>query len=409
MTGFTLPKSRAEAIALDRADPLGAARAMFHVPDGTIYLVGHSLGPASAASLERVRAAAATEWANGLVGSWNAAGWIDLASRVGARIARLIGAKADEVLVCDSVSVNLFKLAAAALPLARTRSILVGADEFPTDQYVAEGLAGLTGADFTRFSADEVAASLASGGVLIRSAASYRTGEIADMAGFEMRARENGTVIIWDLSHATGIVPGDLNGAGARLAAGCTYKYLNGGPGAPAFVHVARDLADRLQTPLPGWLGHARPFAFEPGYEPAPGIARFAAGTPGILSLAALDGALDALEGISVASLAEKSRRLGDVCLAGADRIGLEAVVPADRSRRGGHVSFRHASGYPLVRALAARGVLADFREPDTIRFGLSPLFLSFADIWEAMDALAGVLANGEHERPEFKVRQKVT
>lgn len=404
-----MPKSRAEAITLDRADPLGAARAGFHLPQGTIYLVGHSLGPASAASLERVSAAATTEWADGLVGSWNTAGWIDLATRVGARIAPLVGAGADEVLVCDSVSVNLFKLAAAALPLARTRRILVGADEFPTDQYIAEGLAGIAGANFIRFAADDMAASMASGGVLIRSAVSYRTGEIADMAGFERRAQEHGTLIIWDLSHATGIVPVDLNGAGARLAVGCTYKYLNGGPGAPAFVHVARDLAGRLQTPLPGWLGHARPFAFEPGYEAASGIARFAAGTPGIISLAALDGALDAFEGLSVATLAEKSRRLGDVCLSRAEGIGLEAILPSDRARRGGHVSFRHAAGYPLVRALAARGVQADFREPDTIRFGLSPLFLSFADIWDAMDALADVLSNGEHEKPEFKVRHKVT
>lgn len=404
-----IPASRAEAEALDRADPLAARRSHFRIPEGITYLVGHSLGPATEAALARTRQVAEDEWARGLVRSWNSAGWIDLAARVGDRIAPLIGAPAGEVLVCDSVSVNLFKLAAAALPLAARRRIIVDDDDFPTDRYIAEGLAGLVGADCVMSPPERGVGAVAEGGVLIKSLVHFRSGMVVDMALYEREARRRGSLVVWDLSHAAGIVPVDLAANGARLAAGCTYKYLNGGPGAPAYVFANADIAPRLQTPLPGWLGHAEPFAFAAEYRPASGVGRFTVGTPGILSLAALDGALDAFEGIRPEDLAAKARALGGLCLARAAALGVETRSPSEAAHRGGHVSLAHPEGYAIVRALEERGILADFRTPDTIRFGLSPLFLGYREIWDAMDALGDILAKRAWDRPEFRIRAKVT
>ncbi|MEM1379988.1 MAG: hypothetical protein AAGH41_05100 [Pseudomonadota bacterium] len=404
----TPPITRDEAQVLDAADPLGRCRALFTLPEGVIYLVGHSLGPATFSSLKRVGEAAGTEWSKGLVGSWNSAGWIDMAARVGDKIAPLIGAEPGDVAVCDSVSVNLFKLAAAALPLARSRSICVEDDEFPTDQYVAEGLAQLSSTLFRRLPAGSAMAALSEGCVLIKSAVNYRSGEIANMRSFERQAQASGGVVIWDLSHATGVVPVHLGEVQARFAAGCTYKYMNGGPGAPSFIFVRRDAASAVRNPIPGWLGHAAPFAFSKDYQPADGVLRFIAGTPGILSLAALDGALDAFEDVTLTDALEKARVLGDLCLLCGAEAGLLPASP-DRSVRGGHVSLRHENGYAIVRALAAEGVMADFRTPDTIRFGLSPLFLSYTEVWEAMDRLATIMEERRWDQDHFKVQAKVT
>ncbi|MEL7480996.1 MAG: aminotransferase class V-fold PLP-dependent enzyme [Pseudomonadota bacterium] len=409
MTAEHLPKSRQEAIDRDRADPLSGRRDDFLGLDGTIYLVGHSLGVVSRQALDRLSQAANGDWAGDRVGAWNSAGWIDLNHRVGDRIAALIGAKAGEVLVADSVSINLFKLAAATLPLAHARRLMVETTEFPTDQYIAGGLSDLADVPVDRLEADAAFDALATGGVLIKSAVSYRTGEIADIAAFERKAASTGARIVWDLSHATGLVPLELREDGARFATGCTYKYLNGGPGAPAFLYVRDDVVDQLVTPLPGWLGHARPFAFEHDYTPADGIVRFAAGTPPILSLASLDGALDVFDGLDVSHLLEKSRSLGDLCLARAASLSLTADVPRDRAKRGGHVSLCHVEGYGIVRALKARGIETDFRAPDTVRMGFSPLFLRYVDVWDAMDALSDVLETKAYELPEFQTRETVT
>jgi kynureninase len=255
---FAPPHSRAACEALDRADPLSAARGQFALPDGVIYLDGHSLGPATHAALARVEQAARAEWADGLIRSWNTAGWIDLPRTVGAKLARLIGVTADDVIVTDSVSVNLFKLAAAALPLAKARTVIVEASEFPTDQYIAEGLARACGAEMVRVEADQGLAALRrTGGVLIRSIVNYRTSDILDVAASEVAARESGGLIVWDLSHATGVLDLKLAADWARLATGCTYKFLNGGPGAPAFVYAQAGLAERMQSPVSGWFGHA--------------------------------------------------------------------------------------------------------------------------------------------------------
>jgi len=405
---FQLPTSRAEAADLDRRDPLAAAARQFELPDGVIYLVGHSLGPPTRTAKAKLAGAQAA-WSYDLVSSWNSAGWIDLAERTGDRIAALIGAGKGEVIVTDNVSVNLFKLAAAVLPLARKYVLFVEEDEFPTDQYIVAGLGAVSSAEVRVLRPNETEAALSAGGVFIRSVVNYRSGEVADIAALEAEARRHGALIIWDLSHATGILDLTLGASGALLATGCTYKYLNGGPGSPAFVYAARSIAAKLNSPLPGWMGHAAPFAFDGSYMPKEGAARFASGTPPILSLAALDGALDAISGHAMQALREKAGGLGAIAIARAKALGLDVLSPEDDAKRGGHVSLRIADGYPVVQALAARGVLTDFRAPDTVRLGFSPLFLRYEQVWDAMDALADILATRSWDQPQFHARAKVT
>ena len=406
MTSFSQALSSAQA--LDRADSLADRRTLFSLPEGCLYLVGHSLGPPPISAMERI-AAAQKAWQEHLVRSWNSAGWIDLAERVGGRIAPLIGVDTDEVIIADSVSVNLFKLSTTALPLARRKLIMVEEDEFPTDQYIAEEMARQLGSEFERLAAGSAFDALKLGGVLIRSAVNYRSSEVADIKAFEAEADKHGTLIVWDLSHATGVMDLSLKSSGARLAAGCTYKYLNGGPGAPAFVYVERSLASRLASPLPGWMGHDSPFSFSPHYKPRTGTARFASGTPPILSLAALDGALDAFEDMPPAALCAKARSLGGIVIAQAEAAGLEVMSPRASARRGGHVSIRIKEGYPVVQAMAAKGIMADFRAPDTVRLGLSPLFLSHEDVARAMAHLGEILQSRSWDRPEYHARARVT
>lgn len=406
---YSIPTNRDAALALDAGDPLRDKAALFRLPEGVTYLDGHSLGPASEAVLATVQETATNAWAKGLIRSWNDAGWIDLPKTVGAKLARLIGAKASEVIVADSVSVNLYKLAAAALALCEAKRIIVEADEFPTDQYMAQGLCDLAGAEFVRVESGQGEAAMKDGGVLIKSVVNYRTAVVADMAAHEAAAKAGGGIVIWDLSHATGCVDLDLNAIGAKLATGCTYKYLNGGPGSPAFVYASDDISAQLNSPLSGWFGHAAPFAFDGDYVPAAGAARFAVGTPGVLSLSALDAALDVFDGVSVSALATKARALGDLCLWWADRLGLEPISPPIGAMRGGHVSLLHTEGYPIVQALIARGIIPDFRAPDAMRFGFSPLYVSFTDVWDAMTALEDILTTRSWDQPQFKVKAAVT
>lgn len=405
---MTPPTTRAEAILFDQQDPLAERAALFDLPEGVAYLVGHSLGPPPRGARVRLEAAQ-QDWAADLVRSWNSAGWIDLAERTGDRIAALIGAQPGEVIVADSVSVNLFKLAAAALPQARTYALFVEEEEFPTDQYIAAGLGGLSGAEVRQLPPGGSFDALKAGGVVIKSAVSYRSSEVADIAAHEREARRHGALIIWDLSHATGVLKLKLAEDGAVLAAGCTYKYLNGGPGAPAFVYVAAATAPKLANPLPGWMGHAAPFAFDGKYTPRDGAARFASGTPPILSLTALSGALEAMEGMDLSQLQAKARTLGALVIAQAQAMRLEVLSPAEDAQRGGHVSLRIKEGYPVVQALAARGVMADFRAPDTVRLGCSPLFLSYEAVWSAMEALAEILESRSWDQLQFHARAKVT
>lgn len=403
------PRSLAEALELDRADPLGPTRAHFSLPEQVIYLDGHSLGPASNSALERLGQGADVAWRTRLIRAWNEAGWIELPARLGARIARLIGAEPEEVLVCDSVSVNLFKLAAAALPLCARQRLIVEADEFPTDQYVAAGLAQLAGMEIVRAPAGEALASLREGGILIKSAVNYRTAAVAEISAFEAAAAEGGACIIWDLSHAAGVLALEIRNAGARFATGCGYKYLNGGPGAPAYLYVRRDCWSRLRSPIQGWFGHADPFAFDADYAPLAGVGRFAAGTPPILSCLALEGALQAFDGVSLQAVEAKARALGAMWLERAAALGLASATPSAASERGGHVALLHPEGYAIVQALIARGIIGDFRAPDAMRFGFSPLFLSYAEVWRAFDALQEVLQTGAYRDPAFSRRSKVT
>ncbi|HAY08310.1 MAG TPA: aminotransferase class V-fold PLP-dependent enzyme [Hyphomonas sp.] len=405
---FQTPTHRDAALALDRSDPLAAARGSFEIEEGTIYLVGHSLGPPPVQARRKAEAALDT-WRSDLVRGWNSAGWIDLAERTGDRLARLIGAEQGSVVVTDNVSVNLFKLAAAALGLCRRAILVIEEDEFPTDQYIVAALGNLQRIEVRRVPAGEGIAALKEGGVLIKSAVNYRSAGIADITAHEAEARRHGALIVWDLSHATGVLNLRLRANGALLATGCTYKYLNGGPGAPAFVHAASEIAGKLSSPLPGWMGHAAPFAFEAGYTPRGGAARFASGTPPILSLASLDGALDVVTGQALADLQAKAQALGAITIARAKAMGIALLSPEDDARRGGHVSIRITQGYPVVQALAARGVLADFRAPDTVRFGFSPLFLKFGQVWDAMEILADILSTRSWDAPEFHIRAKVT
>jgi kynureninase len=396
-----------EARALDASDPLRAYAAQFDLPDGVIYLDGNSLGAPPRAALARLQQAANKEWRDGLIRSWNGfesgKGWIDLPKRAGAKIAKLIGARPDEVIVCDSVSVNLFKLAAALIAKRPDADLCVDAGEFPTDQYVLEGVARMTGAPLIRLTGRE----MPQNALLVRSLVHYKSAEILDMAATERRAATQGCDIIWDLSHATGLAAVDVAAAGAQFAVGCGYKFLNGGPGAPAFIYVAEKEAHKLDQPISGWMGHASPFEFRSKYEPASGVARFLAGTPPILSLSALDAALDLFDGIDMRLVESKARALGDLFIERSRNLGLAAVPSPER--RGGHVCLVAQNGYQIMLALIARGVIGDFRAPNLMRFGFSPLYLSYSDVIRAAEILADVIATEDWKRPEYAQRSKVT
>jgi kynureninase len=405
-----LPRTRQDCEALDRADPLAGVRARFTLPDGVIYLDGHSLGPATHGAVERLAHAAVEEWGRGLIRSWNDAGWFDLPARTGAKLARLVGVAPDEVTVTDSVSVNLFKLAVAGLRVLGSRTVMVQSDEFPTDQSIAAGIAEAGLAELKRLAPEDALAAFGvCRGVIIRSAVNYRTGEAADIDAWEQVAHQAGNLIVWDLSHATGVLDLRLAERGAKLAVGCTYKFLNGGPGAPAFVYAQTDIAQQLQSPILGWFGQKYQFDFGASYEAKEGVARFASGTPPVLSLSALDAALDAFEGVDLAWTSAKARALGDLVIARTEAMGLKTISPGEAARRGGHVSVCHEHGYAVVRALIARGIIPDFRAPDAMRFGVAPMYVRHVDVWDAMDALADVLATRAWDRPDFHARAAVT
>ena len=401
----------------DRQDPLARFRDEFVIPEGVVYLDGNSLGALPRATGPRLQRVIAEEWGSGLIRSWNAAHWIDAPRRVGDKIARLIGAQPGEVIVADSTSVDLFKLLAGALRLQSGRHfILTEAQNFPTDLYVAEGLVDLLGGRHALRVVDRaelVGAVDSSVAVLMLTHVDYGSGLIHDMAALTAAAHAHGALMLWDLSHSAGAVPVDLTGHQVDLAVGCGYKYLNGGPGAPAYAFIRRSLQDAVPSPLSGWMGHAAPFDFEGHYRPAPGIVRQLAGTPPILSLAALEVAVDLWLRVDQEEVRRKSMALGDLFIRLVDErcrgLGLEIASPRERQRRGSQVSLRHRDGYRVMRALIDRGVIGDFRTPDLMRFGLTPLYSRYVDVWDAVDALREVLASGAFERPEYGTRLAVT
>jgi kynureninase len=392
-----------------------ATRAAFDLPAGIVYLDGNSLGPLPRGAAERAARTIRDEWGGMLIGAWNRAGWMDAPARVGDRIARLIGAPPGSVTMGDTLSVKVWQALAAALALRPDRRVVLSdSGNFPTDLYMADGLLGLLGQGHAlRIVAPEAVEGALDEdvAVLLLTHVDYRTGRMHDMARLTAAAHRAGAMAVWDLAHSAGAVPVDLAGCRAEFAVGCTYKYLNGGPGSPAFIHVRPDLADVAQPALQGWLGHADPFAFDPAYRPAPGVARMRVGTPPVIQMAVLDAALDVWDGVAMADVRARSVALSERFIAGVAVAcpGLTLASPRDPAERGSQVSFRHAHGYAIVQALIARGVIGDFRSPDILRFGLAPLYLDEADIDRAVATLAEIMATDAWDRPECHARAAVT
>jgi len=406
--------TRDDCLKLDAADPLAGRRELFDLPQGVIYLDGNSLGALPRNVPDRLQAAVAQEWGGDLIKSWNTADWIGLPARVGARIAPLIGAAAGEVIAADSTSVNLFKLAAGAMKLRPGRKVIVTEPgNFPTDLYILQGLRDFLGEVELRVvePASLQAALDEDVALLLLTHVHYKTGAVHDMAALTARAHEVGALALWDLSHSAGALAVDLNGCGADLAVGCGYKYLNGGPGAPAFLFIANRLQTTFQTPLTGWMGHAAPFAFSDDYAPAPGVLRGLCGTPSVLALTGLEAALEAFDGVDMGQLRAKSMRLGDLFLDLAlERCqGFGLGCPRAAARRGSQVALTHESGYAIMQALIARGVIGDFRAPDVLRFGFTPLYVRYVDVWDAVDILSDIMASGEWRQARFHEVSAVT
>lgn len=392
-----------------------ATRARFDLPEGVIYLDGNSLGPLPKGAAERAQQVIAREWGEMLITAWNRAGWIDLPRRLGDRIGRLIGAPPGTVSVGDTLSIKVYQALASALDLNPGRKVVLSdSGNFPTDLYMAEGLLRTLGKghelrilapeDLAGAITDEVAA-------VMLTEVDYRTGRCHDMAAITAKAHAAGVIALWDLAHSAGALPVDLAGARVDFATGCTYKYLNGGPGAPAFIYVRPDLAERAVPALSGWMGHAAPFAFDLAYRPAEGVERMRVGTPAILAMGVLDAALDVWDDVGMADVRARSIELSELFIAEVEAScpGLELASPRDPGQRGSQVSFRFEHGYAAMQALIAEGVIGDFRAPDIMRFGFTPLYLCEAEVREAAARLARILATRAWDRPEFHRREKVT
>ncbi len=416
--------TRQTCVQLDAQDALAPLRHQFSLPEGVIYLDGNSLGVLPKTAAARAAQVVSEEWGVGLIRSWNTAGWMELPQRIGNKIARLVGAGEGELVVADSTSVNLFKVLSAALRIAQSDSpqrkvILSERSNFPTDLYIAESLAKEHGMTLKLVEADEINEHLDDHlAVLMLTQVNYRTGRIHDMAALTKAAHEAVALTVWDLAHSAGALPVDLTSSGADFAVGCGYKYLNGGPGAPAFAWASPRHADRFWQPLAGWLGHAAPFDFTEEYRPAPGINRYICGTPPVISLAVLECGLDTVLAAEpfggMQALRAKSVALTELFIALVEARcgghGLTLASPRDAAHRGSQVSFAHDNnGYAIMQALIARGVIGDFRAPDILRFGFTPLYVRFVDVWDAVEHLVQVLETKEWMQSRFQVRSAVT
>lgn len=406
---------REACVERDARDPLAAARASFVIPDGLVYLDGNSLGALPVATAGAVAATVEQQWGEGLIRSWNDGGWIHAPHRVGAKIARLIGADEDEVVAADSTSVCLFKVVCAALAMQSGRSVVLTEQEnFHTDLYVAAGAARLCGATLRVVPRARILESLGDDVALtLITHVDFRTGFMHDMRAVSEAVHAAGALAVWDLSHSVGAVPLRIDDDGADMATGCGYKYLNGGPGAPAFLHVRSHLHDRMRNPLPGWLGHADPFAFEREYRPARGITSMLSGTPPTLELTALESGVDLWLEQDMAAARLKSIALVDLFISLVEErcagMGFELVSPRDSRRRGSQASFRHPNGYGVIRGLIERDVIGDFRAPDICRFGFAPLYVRYVDVWDAVDRLRDMMLSGAHLDERFAERAAVT
>jgi kynureninase len=411
------PITRSGLEARDRADPLREFRNRFDLPEGVIYLDGNSLGAMPRATPECVREVVQDQWGRDLIRSWNKHGWIDLQQRIGAKIGRLIGAREGETVVADTTSVNLFKALAAALELRPERRVIVSeSSNFPTDLYIAEGLVRHLGRGHTLrlAEADDIEAAISDDvAVVMLTHVNYRTGRMYDMQRITERVHARGAIMLWDLSHSTGAVPVDVTSANVDFAVGCGYKYLNGGPGAPAFVYIARRHQARVTPVLSGWLGHASPFAFEPSYRPAEGINRLIVSAAPILSLKALEVGVDLMLEASIDALRAKSVQQTEIFDAlvrqevGDDTFAL--VSPRAPEMRGSQLCYAHEDGWPIMQALIDRGVIGDFRAPDILRFGFTPLYVGYVEMWDAVEILREIMAERAWDRPKYHARATVT
>jgi len=405
--------TRDQCLTLDRRDPLAPVRERFILPDGTIYLDGNSLGASPKSVAPRIAKAIEDEWARGLIRSWNEAGWYRAPQRVGAKIARLVGVAGDEVIVTDSTSIDLFKVLTGALRMRPGRSKILGVEgDFPTDAYIADGVASFTGARFVRATPQDLIDQIDDDvAVVAPTHVNYRSGLIHDMRALNEAAHAKGALIAWDLSHTAGVMPVPL--ADADFAVGCGYKYLNGGPGAPAYVYVARRHQEAFAHPLTGWFGHADPFAFARDFTPAQGMDKLLTGTSPVLSLLALEAALDAFDGVDMVQVHAKAQSLTDLFIALAEerlmRHGFTLASPRDKRHRGAQVSLAHEEGYAIMQAVIARGLIGDFRAPDIVRFGFAPLYTRHIDVYDAAAVIDDVMSSRAWDTPEFKNRKAVT
>jgi kynureninase len=416
MNDFELATARANA--LDAQDPLAAKRDLFHLPKGLIYLDGNSLGALPRSLSKRMQKAVEQEWGDGLIRSWNDAGWYEATSRVGKQIAALVGAKPHEVIACDSTSINLFKvLCAAAQALPKRKIIICEEGNFPTDAYITDGAAGLFGKQVVLANQDNIEQKIAQAGeqlcAVTLTQVHYKTGRMLDMVRVTQLVHAQGGRMIWDLAHSAGAIVVQLNACKVDYAVGCGYKYLNGGPGAPAFVYVREDLQAEVQQPLKGWFGHASPFTFDQAYVPAQGMARMLVGTTSVLSMIALEESLKIYEGVSMQVVRSKSESLTtlfiDLYDAHIAPLGLGLATPRDAGERGSQVSFTHAQGYAIMQALIERGVVGDFRAPDILRFGFAPLYVSHEDVVRSIQILSEVLKSEAWKAPQHQQRKAVT
>jgi len=401
--------------ALDRRDPFRKTRSLFALPKGVIYLDGNSLGALPKAAATRIEALTRKEWGDGLISSWNVHDWISLPARVGEAIAKLIGASPGEVIAGDSTSICLYKAVQGALARNPGRKIILTEDvNFPTDLYVLDGLARDLKLKVKRVKAPDVERSLDTGvAALVLTHANYRTSAVFNMTRLNRAARKAGVLTVWDLSHSAGAMPVDLNGTRADFAVGCGYKYLNGGPGGPGYLFIAKRHQGKLAPALPGWMGHASPFDFSGSFRPAPGILRHLTGTPYVYGLAALEAALEAFNGVDLKVLYAKAGLLGDIFLAVALQkgapFGLRPACPIDRTKRGSQVAFSHSHGTAVMQALIASGVVGDFRPPDILRFGMTPLYTSYEDVFQGATRLGEILSRGAFRAKRFQTRQRVS
>lgn len=414
--------NRAECLALDLNDPLAFARARFSLPANTIYLDGNSLGAMPKAAPAVLQAVVAQQWGNDLIRSWNTHGWVGLPQRVGGKIAALLGAQENEIVAADSTSANLFKLLCGWIQLIQLsgetarRFIVCERSNFPTDVYIAEGVTALFGNRFELKFVESIPALGASidatTAIVMLTQVDYRSGLLHDMVALNAQAQAAGTIVLWDLAHSAGAVPISLNADGAKLAVGCGYKYLNGGPGAPAFAYIAQELHAQFPVAIQGWFAHGKPFAFADKFVPATDAKRLLCGTPPVLSMAALDCGVDTFAGVDIKMVRAKSIALSNLFLQRMEPLcrahNFTLFSPLDPASRGSHLSYAHEHGYAIMQALIARGVIGDFREPNLLRFGLTPLYTGFSDIFDAIGILESIMINREYAAPQFNARAVV-